>query len=110
MALDEKIIEEAKAKHGHIHTVPVPFPEEEEPRVFLFRKPRKPEYKRYRQRLYDEDTREGALEELVRSVIVHPPKEEFNALLEEFPALADSIGKEVTRVCCLVKVEEGKRY
>jgi hypothetical protein len=105
--LDPKTIEDLKAKHGRVYQLTVPLGDDE-PRVFVFRAPKKPEYKRYRKEMFDEETRDVATEHLVRDVIVHPDKAGFNALLEEYPALAETIGKDVQRVMGAVKTDEGK--
>lgn len=59
----------------------------------LVRAPKRGEWKRFKSAAINEKQRADATENLVRSCVVYPPEAEFSALLERFPALADSLGE-----------------
>lgn len=101
--MDERIIDEVKQKHGEVFLVA------HAGREFLFRRATRGEWKRFRTAIFDERKRADALEQLVRSVIVHPSAEDFDAMLEKFPALGETIGEQVTEVAGGGKADEAKK-
>ena len=58
----------------------------------VYRKPSHAEYKRFRSALHNEATKPDATEQLARVCVVYPSREAFDALLEDYPAIADASG------------------
>jgi hypothetical protein len=56
----------------------------------VFRKPKRAEFKQFRARAHNPAQRADAQEQLARQCVVHPSKEAFDALLEDYPAICDS--------------------
>lgn len=59
----------------------------------VVRKPTRPEYKNYRALAVKGDPE--AQEVIFRMVCVHPPKEAFDALLDDFPAIPEAAAKAI---------------
>lgn len=99
MALTQEQIDALEATHKRIahlrskHTVKGPdgklVPEWE----VVFRKPTRAEHKRFRGMIHDEGQKADATEALARTLVVYPTREAFDALLEDYPGIAD--GKEM---------------
>jgi uncharacterized protein YihD (DUF1040 family) len=103
--ITDEMISELKAKHGV-----------DELRLLeacgesvLIRKPNRGEYQRFRAKLAAEATRDSALEQLVRTVIVYPPPPDFSAMLERLPGLAETFGDEVLELVGVTKKLEAKK-
>ena len=58
----------------------------------VYRRPTSAEYKRFRAMLHNDAQKADATEWLARACVVHPTRDQFNALLDEFPAIADASG------------------
>lgn len=56
-------------------------------------KPGRKEYERFRKQLGDDNKRDGALESLLRAHVLSPERAQFDALLDEYPALPEEFGK-----------------
>lgn len=78
-------IEEFKASHGRIAHVRGSDGAWE----VVYRKPTRAEYKRYRAMCNDPVQKPEAMEVLARSVVVHPSKEDFDKLLDDYTMVAD---------------------
>lgn len=73
-------------------------------------KPAKIEYDRFRKQFSDPDKRDVAVENLVRSAVKCPAKAEFDALLADYPAIADELGKPLLQALGMSNsAEVGKR-
>lgn len=79
MALDDKTIEELKAKHSDLMQV------EEDGTSLVFRKPTRTEYDRWFDKRNDQPT--AAARELAQSTLVYPARDEMIAMLDRKPAL-----------------------
>ena len=60
---------------------------------FVIRKPTRAEFKVFRAMSSDDNRKADAQENFVRKLVVWPSVEEFNALMEEWPALCDGCGQ-----------------
>ncbi|HEX2863663.1 MAG TPA: hypothetical protein VHN99_03775 [Deinococcales bacterium] len=89
-ALDPKLVEQLKAEHGDTLKLLKAAGE-----TVVVRPPRKVEYERFRDASFDEKKRARALEQLVREAVVHPSRDEFDALLQRKPALSEVFGARV---------------
>lgn len=58
----------------------------------VFRKPTRAEYKRFRSMASNPSQQADAQEVLARSCVVYPTPVDFDALLEEYPAIAEACG------------------
>jgi hypothetical protein len=53
----------------------------------IFRNPKKTEWQRYMDTIFDEKKRARAVEQLARDLVVHPSKQEFSDWIDDFPGL-----------------------
>lgn len=89
---DDKI-QELKSKHGEkLKVIPIPATEFDAECEVVIKRPPRGEYKRFRAMLFDEEQKAMALETLARSCVVFPEAADFNKMLDERPALAETIG------------------
>ncbi len=58
----------------------------------VFRKPSRAEYKMFRSRSHNPSQVADAQEALARACVVHPSKEAFDALLEDYPGIPEAAG------------------
>jgi hypothetical protein len=79
-ALHDKI-EELAGKHKRLAVVPTAAG------VVVFRNPKRAEWQRYMDTIFDEKKRSKAVEQLARDLVVHPSAADFAAWLEDFPGL-----------------------
>lgn len=75
----------------------------------VLRKPTRAEYKRFRSMATNETQKADAQETLARSCVVHPTREAFDALLEDYPAAADACASSIMELVGLV-TEESTKY
>jgi hypothetical protein len=87
-------IEELRAKYGRIHHHIDPLTDPPTYEV-VFRKPSATEYKIFRSQLFNESSRDKAFEVLARKIVVHPSAEQFDALLTEWPGIAEQCAKPI---------------
>ncbi len=88
MALTPEQLAELETQHGdllHLH-------HQDGKWEVVFRKPKRSEYKRFRQQIGVESTKADAQEILCRTIVVYPSREAFDALLEDYPMIPDSPG------------------
>lgn len=97
-------LDELKAKHGRIRAVST------SAGVLVFRKPTRAEYKKFQKLARDPETNDVSDETLASDTIVSHTREEFGAMLEEWPGLMG--GKEINRamqeLAGIVRTDEGK--
>ena len=102
--LTKEQLQELEAKHQRIGRIA----DKDGKWECVFRKPTRTEYKRFRAMALDERLKPEAQEWLARVTVVHPSAEGFDALLEEYPALGDVAGDELSRLVGLTKDAMGK--
>lgn len=76
---------------------------------FVIRSPKRSEYKQFRSQVHNESRKAEATEILVRQLVIFPTAEEFDALMEDWPALCDGCGGTLNALAGAEQVEEGKR-
>ncbi len=74
-------VEELAGKHTRIDVVPTAAG------VVIFRNPKRTEWQRYMDTIFDEKKRARAVEQLARDLVVHPTASVFMEWLEEWPGL-----------------------
>ena len=79
-ALHDKV-EELAGKHARLAVVPTAAG------VAIFRNPKRTEWQRYMDTIFDEKKRSRAIEQLARDLVVYPDASTFLAWLEEFPGI-----------------------
>lgn len=77
----ESVIDELAGKYRRLAAVRT------EMGVALFRNPKRSEWQRYLDTIFDEKRRARAVEQLARDLVVHPAPNVFAEWLEEFPAI-----------------------
>jgi len=100
--LTEDQIEEYRVKYLRIAHVVLPYAE------LIFRKPTRAEWKQYLAKLLNDSTKHEAPEWLARVTVVHPDREGFGVLLEDYPGAAMAVAKQVIELSGMVATEEGK--
>jgi hypothetical protein len=104
--IDEKLIEDLKAKHGEVvHLV-----DQETGTEVVVRKPPRAAYKRFRSMAFDPKKQADAAESLMVDCIVHPSRDEWNTLLEQYPALAETFAPEVLKLAGASQSVDAKKY
>ena len=98
MALDEKVIEELKAKHGSAFHLPFPKTANDDELDIVVKRPPRAEYKRFRSMLFNESLKPEALETLAKACVVYPDGAAFEALSNVRPALAEAVGGKVAEL------------
>jgi hypothetical protein len=68
---------------------------------FVIRKPTRAEYKQWRAKINSENTASDATEQLIRKIAVLPSGEAFEAMLEDWPALAEAAVPAIKAMCGL---------
>jgi hypothetical protein len=103
MALSEEQIQEFEQKHGKVAHCKAKSGAWEA----VFRKPTRPEYKRWRSQTANEATRADAQEILLTSCVVYPERVAFQALLDQYPAIPETCGTAVGKLLdCEVEESE----
>lgn len=91
--IPEKTLEELKAKHGDdVFVLTSPESEGDLQVQVAFKRPTRGIYRKYKAESVDEKKKTIAIENLAMACLIHPTPEEFDALLDRMPALADSFG------------------
>jgi hypothetical protein len=103
--IDPKKLEEIKAANPGVSV----FETSACDRDFLFRRPTRAEYKRYRSKIFDVESRDSATEQLTRACVLYPDPAAFDALLEELPALGETVGAEVLKSAGVANAEAAKK-
>ena len=76
--------------------------------VVVYRKPTRAEYKRFRAMSHRPEAVADAQEALARSCAVFPAKAEYDALLEDYPAIPEASGKALGDLAGISAEETGK--
>jgi hypothetical protein len=71
----------------------------------VLRRPTRGEYKRFRATSFNEKSRDTALEDLVRAMVVHPDRSAVERIFDRYPGFAESVSKPVLELAGLVDVE-----
>jgi hypothetical protein len=80
----DNVLDELRAKHRRIKVV------EFNDLTVVFRAPTSAEYKMFRAKAHNPATVANAQEDLARVTVVHPSREAFSAILDEYPALCEN--------------------
>src|SRR5438105_12091413 len=104
--VDEKVVEELRIKHGEVVLLRDP----ETGSEVVARKPPRAAYKRFRSMAFDPKKQADAAEALMVDCVVHPSRDEWNALLEEYPALAETFAPEVLKLAGASQSVDAKKY
>lgn len=59
----------------------------------VYKKPSRAQYKQFRSRINNADLAADATEQLARQLVVYPSAEAFDALLDEWPGIAEASSK-----------------
>ena len=102
MAIDQKVIDELKAKHQDLTQL------SQDETDILVKPPTRPQWKRFRAFMSDERKRPDAMEQLLRDCLVYPELTELDAMLERRPGLAESFGSSVVEMAGLTDRVEKK--
>lgn len=99
MALTQEQIDDLEQKHGRIAVVRSQFRGKDgQPEwLVVLRKPNRGEYKMFRAQTANPAQKADAQETFIRQTCVFPDRLALDAMLEDFPGLADSEG--VTEAC-----------
>lgn len=100
-----KAYEEAVANHGDDRVAIV----ESKLGPVLLRSPSRPEYKRFRSQLKPKGDNGDILEQLARQVVLYPSRQEFDAMLDRRPALADTVGNRALELAGAGEGETSKK-
>jgi hypothetical protein len=104
--IDEQTIEDLKAKHGEVvHLV-----DPETRTEVVARKPPRAAYKRFRSMAFDPKKQADAAESLMVDCVVYPSRDEWNAMLEQYPALAETFAPEVLKLAGASQSVDAKKY
>ena len=100
--LDEKKLDELRTKHGKLHIRAV------DDTDFVLRAPSRLEYRKWKADIQDERKKLDASELLLLPCIVYPEPQDFQAMLDERPALADTLGLQLLEIAGMTKAVEKK--
>lgn len=106
MALSEQAVAELKTKHGKVFELTVG--EGKEARTITVRRPTRLEWKRFKQQARDDVKQDAAGLNLVKTVLLDPAADEFDAWLEELPGLEDTFGVAIIELIQLREKVEKK--
>jgi hypothetical protein len=102
----ETLLTELEAKHKRIGIVTHP---DTKSWIVVLRKPTRAEYKMFRSNSNNAQKASDAQEILCRSIVVYPPsKEQFDALLEDWPGIPEACGKTIIELAGMSGQEQGK--
>jgi hypothetical protein len=106
--LTEEKLTELKSEHGELNLIR--HPEDNFPRVIV-KKVAKSEYSRFKSELGNDRkaVSEKALEGLLKRHVVYPPRDEFESILEDYPALADTYGKKLLALAGMSEDVDAKK-
>ena len=74
----------------------------------VIRKPNRGEYKRLRSMLHNPAMVSDAQETIIRQLVVHPAREAFDALLEDYPGIPEACGEPLRELCGMAVEESVK--
>ena len=103
----EELLEKLKAEHKYVAYVNGEFDDEIVWEVVL-RKPTAKEYKMLRAQVSDGSQKATAGEVVFRKIIIYPDRDKIDALLEEWPGVAEACGGAINKLSGLVANEGSK--
>ena len=101
--IDPATIDKMKAENGAVFLL------EHGDDQYLVRRPTRMEYEAFIKTAMDEELRHTAQLKLVRAVMLVPDLPAFDKLLEQFPALADSLSGPVLKLAGAAKLADAKK-
>src|SRR5438876_2914283 len=104
--IDETLVDELKAKYGDVLHLRDP----ETGSEIVARKPPRAAYKRFRAMAFDPKKQADAAETLMVDCVVYPSRDAWNALLEQYPALAETFAPEVLKLAGASQSVDAKKY
>lgn len=117
MPIDEQTLESLKAKHGsvlHLKFFDPNDEREEKDRTpaaeIVVKRPSRAAYKRWRSMIVDDAKKADAVETLMKDAVVHPTLPEWEAMLDEYPALPETFGGEVLKLLGANTKADAKKY
>jgi hypothetical protein len=102
-----ELLDKLKAEHRYIAYVNGEFDDEIVWEVVL-RKPTSKEYKQLRAQVTDGNQKAMAGEAVFRKIIIYPSRDQIDALLEEWPGVAEACGGAINKLAGLVANEGSK--
>lgn len=103
--IDDATIEDVKARHPGVELHLLTSGDA----AVIIRRPTRHDYARFRKHTADEHFRELALDSLVRSLVVHPDRAGFDAMLNDRPGLCEEFGAPVVELLGLTGKAEAKK-
>lgn len=104
--MDQKKIDELKAAHPGVKLTL--FKPEGHDLEFVAKPPTRAQWKRFKTEAPETSKRATAIETLCLDCIVHPPRAEFEQLLEKMPGIAASLAGEIAELAGTVETFEKK--
>lgn len=103
MTISEEKLTALRAEHRRVKVIAVGDIE------FVIRAPKRHEYKAFRNKAMGEQ-KADALEDLLRTIVVFPSRQELDAILDDYPGLAESkdFQKSVEQFVGMVADDSGK--
>jgi len=92
VALDPKVIDELKSKHGSAVHIHIPADDFDDELDIVVKRPPRAEWKRFRTMLFNDEQKPEALETLACACVIYPEAADFKKLLVDRPALAEKVG------------------
>lgn len=102
--LDKATIEKLKSEHGEIHRLTVGTGE-----AVVVKLPSRAVWKRFRKNTRDAERSADAGEQLLRDCVVHPSPDDFSAMLEKRPGLAEAFGGKLVELAGGVEDAEAEK-
>lgn len=93
--MDQSLIDKLRSEHEDCKLIKTNGLE------IVVRRPRRGEYKRFMKAVSNERDKADAIETLVLDCVVHPPRAEFDKLLDKLPALCEELGEHVLELAGL---------
>lgn len=95
--LTDEALKELETKYGRVARVRA----KDGSWCVVFRKPKRAEYKRMRSMAHNPSQVSEAQEVLARATVVYPSAEAFDALLEDYPGIAEASAKALSELAGL---------
>lgn len=101
--MDDSTIQRLKDEHGEVYILTADDAE------VVVRMPSIPEFDRFMASMGDEKKSAKGLKQLVRDVLVHPSREDFDAIVSRRPGIFLSFAKEVAHISGATVEAEAKK-
>lgn len=108
MGIDQETIDKLREEHGPGKLFLLPDPDDEGDEIIV-RLPTRPEWARFTTQLQDEKRMAKAQEQLVRDCLVHPSKDDLEAIFNRRPGLASSWGLVISQKAGAARSVEAKK-